>query len=478
MHVALGFLGLRFSIPLGAAYVAGALRAAGHRVSLFVADRRGAQLFERLASDPPDLVAYGPMSGDHAGYLALHARLRRRLAVPSVWGGPHATFFPDLIRREGVDAVCLGEAEEAMVEFVDRYARDGAWPTDVRNFWVKGPDGTIHRNPVRPLIRDLDGLPHPARDLFLEAHPILHQHGIKHFIANRGCPFKCTYCFNQSLHRLYGRDEPLVRSRDPEEVCDEILEVRRATLLEMVAFVDDSFTLDVDWLRRFAEVYKRRVGLPYSCNLRLDYCTPEVADLLADSGCALAFVGIESGDAEVRRRLLGRRMSNETIRTSVGLLHVRGLRTIAENMIGLPGESFEQALRTLRLNMELRPTLANASLFTPYPDLPLTRYAIRHGHFAGGVDDLGTNYYHHSLMRYPSRDARNRMVNVRCFFSFLARHPRFWPWLRPLLRLPPNALFRLFGDLMDGHYLSRCTAYRMPIWRLVRILLHYLRAYR
>lgn len=478
MHIALGVLQLRFSIPLGLAYVAGALRAAGHRVSLFVYGRRGGEVIERLAADPPDLVAYGLMSGDQPRYLALHRRLRERIAVPSIWGGAHATFFPELINEDGVDAVCIGEAEEAIVEFVERYEREGGLPADVRNFWVKTADGTVHRNAVRPLIRDIDAVPHPARDIFLQAHPILQEHGIKHFIATRGCPFKCTYCFNQSYHRIYGRGEPLVRSRDPERVCDEILEVRGATRLEMVAFVDDSFTLDRDWLERFAGVYRRRVGLPYSCNMRLDHCTPEIADLLVDSGCGLAFVGVESGDERVRQRLLGRKMSNELIRGAVKLLHERGIRTITENMIGLPGETFEQALCTLRLNMELRPTLANASLFAPYPDLPLTRYAIRHGYFDGGCDDLGTNYYHHSLMKYPSRRARNRMLNLRSFFSLLARHPRFWPLLRPLLELPPNALTRAIGDAVDGHYLSKCMAYRMRPGRFLRILAHYLRAYR
>jgi radical SAM superfamily enzyme YgiQ (UPF0313 family) len=478
MHVALGVTQLRFSVPLGLAYVAGALRQAGHRVSLFVFGRHPQRAIRDLAADPPDLVAYGLMSGEHQHYRALHRELLRTLRVPSVWGGPHPTFFPEIIHEEGVDAVCIGEGEEAIVEFVQRYAETGKLPSDVRNFWVKDASGEVAGNPVRPLVHDLDSLPFPDRDLFFRAHPILKHHGIKHFIAHRGCPYKCTYCFNQAYHKIYAEKKPSYRSRDPELVCEEINQVRRQTRLEMVAFVDDAFTLSEEWLARFAQVYPRRVGLPYSCNFRLDHFNREIADLLAASGCRLGYVGIESGDDTVRRRLLARKISNEKIRASIALIHERGIRTITENMIGLPGETFEQASSTLLINMDVKPTLGNCSIFTPYPGLPLTRYAIRHGYFDGNYDDLGTNYYHESLMKFASARERNRVINMRCFFSLLSRHPGLWSLVKPLLPMRPNALVRAFGDLMDGYYLKKCLSYRLPPGRFFRILYHYMRAYR
>lgn len=478
MHIALGIAQLRFSIPLGPAYIASSLERAGHRVTAFVFGRRPDEALRRLIADPPDVVAYSVLSGEQGRYLDFQRRLRARLPIPSVWGGPHPTYFPEIVAEEGVDAVCRGEGEEAMVEFVERYAREGRLPTDVANFHVKDERGGIHANPVRPLLEDLDRLPFPNREIFLAAHPLLRHHGIKHFIAHRGCPFKCMFCFNQAFHRLYGETRPSYRMRDPERVCEEVNEVRAATALEMVAFVDDTFTLDREWLARFAEVYPRRVGLPYSCNFRLDRCDAGIADLLAASGCRLAYVGIESGNDEIRRRLLARKMSNELIREACALLHARGIRIITENMIGLPGETFAQACETLRLNMEVRPTLANCSIFTPYPDLPLSNYAIRHGFFDGDYSRLGTNYYHGSLMRFRSRRERDAILNLRCAFSFLARHPRWWPLARPLLALPPNALARWIGDMIDGHYLQKCLPYRMTPGRFLRTLGDYLKLYR
>ena len=171
-------------------------------------------------------------------------------------------------------------------------------------------------------------------------------------------------------------------------------------------------------------------------------------------------------------------MTDEMIKTGMRLLHERGIRTITENMIGAPGETFEQATKTLKINMEVRPTLANCSIFTPYPGLPLTRYAVKQGYFHGDFDRIGTNYYHSSLLTFASEKERNQIVNLRSFFSLLARHPRFWPWIRPLLGVRPNAPMRWLGDLLDGHYLQKCLAYRQSPLRFLRILFHYLRDYR
>jgi radical SAM superfamily enzyme YgiQ (UPF0313 family) len=154
------------------------------------------------------------------------------------------------------------------------------------------------------------------------------------------------------------------------------------------------------------------------------------------------------------------------------------VKIITENIIGLPGETYESALRTLELNTRVRPNLANASLFAPYPKLPLTRYAAEHGYFNGDYDLLRQNYYHESALRFKSDVERNRILNLRCFFSLLAHHPRLLPFLSPLLRLPPNPLFRLIGDLIDGYYIRTCVAYRMTAADFFRTLRHYMAFYR
>src|SRR5262245_2882679 len=108
---------LRFSIPLGITGVAALLREGGHEVQVFVGSDAGT--VEDVARFAPDAAAFSVISGSHQGYDALGRALQARLGVPVIWGGPHATFFPEIIERPGVDAVCVGEGEEAMRALAD-----------------------------------------------------------------------------------------------------------------------------------------------------------------------------------------------------------------------------------------------------------------------------------------------------------------------------------------------------------------------
>lgn len=155
-----------------------------------------------------------------------------------------------------------------------------------------------------------------------------------------------------------------------------------------------------------------------------------------------------------------------------------GVKLLTENVVGVPGETFETALDTLRVNMKLKPDIANASIFAPYPKLEMTEYAIEHGYFSGNFDSLNSNYYHGSVLKFKSERDRNRILNLRCFFSFLSHHPRALPLVIPLLDIKHNTVFRWFGDIVDGYYLKRCIAYRLSITDFLTTLRHFLTNYR
>ena len=128
--------------------------------------------------------------------------------------------------------------------------------------------------------------------------------------------------------------------------------------------------------------------------------------------------------------------------------------------------------------MEIQPDVANASVFTPYPKLPLTEYAIQEGYFDGDFDRLGANYYHGSPLRFDDARDRNRIQNLRSFFNLLSHHPRLLPVMTPLFNLPDNRFFRWIGDLVDGYYLKKCIAYRLTLVDFFQTFIHYLKSYR
>jgi radical SAM superfamily enzyme YgiQ (UPF0313 family) len=336
----------------------------------------------------------------------------------------------------------------------------------------------VHANPVRPLREDLDTLPFPDRGLFLRSFPSTAILERREFLAHRGCPYDCSYCFNHVYNRLYRGMGKVYRSRSPRNICDEIAEERRSSRVRFIHFVDDNFTFDVSWLREFCALYRQEVGIPFSINMRLDHCSEEVAELLRSANCHLVYVGVESGSDHFRNDVMRRRMGRRTMLRGVRILQRHGIKILTENIVGLPGETYHDALKTLAFNRLAGPDFANASLFTPYPGLDLTALAARLGYYSGEVSDIEADYYHRTSLTFDDPTERNRLVNLRCFFGLLARHRGVYPLFRALSSRRCGRATRLIGDLLDGYHLYRLLPNRPGVRALPRLVRAYLGSYR
>ena len=251
---------------LGVAYLGAALRRDGHEVRLAFAERLGSRELAHYVNDyAPAIIGYSAMTGEHLTLLEVNRSLKEKHPFLAVFGGPHATFFPDLVNEEGVDAVCVGEGDLAFPQFCRRVAcGDAHWETP--NFVAKR-NGRIIRNPLLPLVEDLDTLPFPDRELLYESDPDLVDEGHKVFFSSRGCPYGCTYCFNRRYNEIYQGRGRVVRYRSPENVIEEICSVRDRHPLDTVWIDDDTFLLKPKaWFDRFCMLYRQRLGLPLSCN--------------------------------------------------------------------------------------------------------------------------------------------------------------------------------------------------------------------
>ncbi|MGC9334724.1 MAG: B12-binding domain-containing radical SAM protein, partial [Anaerolineae bacterium] len=149
--------------PHGILLISSLLKQEGHQVSLVVATEEDP--VEAAGRLQPDVLGYTVYTGPHTWYLELNERIRSQLpGVFSVFGGPHPTFFPELIDREGVDGLCIGEGEYAMLDLMNALERDGEGVhlTDlaIPNWWFR-VNGEVVRNPLRPLLtgEQLDELP-------------------------------------------------------------------------------------------------------------------------------------------------------------------------------------------------------------------------------------------------------------------------------------------------------------------------------
>jgi anaerobic magnesium-protoporphyrin IX monomethyl ester cyclase len=422
--------------PIGLMQLGSVLRRAGHEVRLVGANRT--KLVPLVEGFRPGLVGYTLFSGEHRELLRLNAALKRRFAFVAAVGGPHATFFPEVVTEPGVDVACRGEGEGAILDLAAAIARGEPYD-DIDNLCVED-GGRIRCNPLRPLVADLDGLPPCDRELRYAGDPQSRDYPVKSFLASRGCPFACSYCFNHGFARLYGPDWCRPRERSPASLVGEIAAVRRRARLEIVQFRESIFPWREDWLAEFADRYRRTVALPFYCHVRADLLTPERVGLLRRAGCVSVNMGIECGDAAYRRDVLGRPMTDEQIVEASRLLKQNGIRILADNMLGLPGAPLDADWKTLRMNQRCGVDYALAMIFQPYPGTDLGRRAEALGLYDGDHGRLGPNYYIDSPLRFTDPARKRETENLQKLFAVLVEAPWLEPVVRPLLRLPPNLL--------------------------------------
>jgi radical SAM superfamily enzyme YgiQ (UPF0313 family) len=325
---------------------------------------------------------------------------------PIIWGGFHVTTMP----RQGlefVDVVCVGEGEEAFLEYLESLEEDRE-RHDIRNLWFKRPDGRIVGNPLRPLIQDIDTLPFIDFDF---ADDWTYDLELRHLVRldwarwkligpkyldrsgdmrlayktmiTRGCPHKCAYCGVAFTHDLY-KGQRYLRRRSVEHMIAEIRSVaRRYPEIGIVHFQDDVFfSTSTEEIVKFSEHWKREVGLPFRAQCSPTTLNEEKYAALVDAGLTFTELGIQTGSPDTMRSYK-RGMTNEQLLKAVNIItkyvgktHIPDYHVILDN----PWESTEDVLKGLRLLWTLpQPYNLLPSSLVPYPGTEFYHKVIEDG---------------------------------------------------------------------------------------------------
>jgi len=407
---------------IGVMYLSAQLKADGHEVRFVLAGTLGRDGLNKVFRDySPHLVGYSAMTGEHLNLVSLNRELKNTFEFISVFGGPHATFFPDLIEEQGIDAVCVGEGDLVFKKFCSRVEQHGEfWVTD--NFIVKH-DGNIFRNPLSPLIEELDALQFPDRDGIYEADPGLLTEGRKTFFSSRGCPYQCSYCFNRKYNELYSGRGNVIRSRSPENFVSEMYAVKEKYPLNIVDIGDDTFIQKPKkWYKTFCESYRKKIGLPFVCNVRANLVTEEVVSILKDAGLDSAWMGVECGNEKIANDVLGRKINNAQIMEAVRILKKYRVKILTQNIVGMPVDnSYAIDKETLDLNINIRPAFAWSSILYPYPGTEISAYARENLFFDDSTPSLETNK-RSTVFKY-SRQEKRKIENLHKLFGIIVRFP-------------------------------------------------------
>jgi len=396
------------------------------------------------------LVGVSFMSSYFDRAVQLTAGLKGTIGSTVIWGGIHPSCKPEEA-LEHADMVCVGEGEEALAELLAKL-RAGEDGRRVPGIWCR--DGAqIVKSPLRPLIRDLDSLPHfdfsneehfifdpdaervvPLTDAILKkALPLLPSFGRTskrafRTMTDRGCPHRCAYCNVSNLRAMYqGDPTPYLRARSVGDVIDELAAIRvRFPFVEAIQFFDDTFfARPAAQIREFAARYRERVGLPFYCQASPTTLTEEKLSSLIDAGLVYVEMGIQTGSARIKE-LYHRTESNEKILEVTNILHRhrdRLLRPDYHIIIDNPWEDESDTYETVKLLFQIpKPFGLCISSLVFFPQTELYNKAIQEGILTDEVADI----YRKPFYMPPKR-------TYVSFLIYLLTFQRFPRWLLALL---------------------------------------------
>jgi radical SAM superfamily enzyme YgiQ (UPF0313 family) len=447
------------------------LRHAGHETSLvfFQNDPLNKEKIVRtLKREEPDIIAFSFMSCAKEHYIELGTYIKQRMDIPIIIGGSAATFDKDLYDIKAFDAICIGEGDLSVVDFVNQY-NHGKNSSPLSNFIIRAENGARLEGNLLDLIDPLDQLPFPDRKIIYDKDDFLRSSKIKMFMSGRGCPYQCTYCFNHKYNSMYRGKGRIIRHKSVDYFLEEISQIKSEYPLEGIIFEDDIFIIDKEWLAEFAAKYPVHIGLPYMCYVRPNLVTEDIVRLLKISGCYSARVAIECGNEPLRNKILKRNLTEEQILKSCQMLHDSGLKVGTINILGIPTETKFNMEETLRLNRACKPDHISANLFIPLPGVELTFFAIQEGL----LDEKFTSSkssHHISEMKYPL-EIKKFLYPFKALFPLMVQKSWIEKIAPLLMRLP-----KLLLKIIDSSYrLYRNAKFYPPVnfslinkWRVLR----------
>lgn len=377
-------LGSTAGINNGLAAISSVLKEKGHNTGLiFLSEDLGYGFdLSRIEGDitkfAPDIIGLSVME-PQAKYMEKFCRDARRYYEGFIiCGGPYPTMSPeDALSIDGLSAVCVGEGEDAMLELAEALG-SGRDHKHIRNIWVRDGKGNNIKNRLRPF-KDLAAIPPEDKELFdLEKILPLKNYQLETMLG-RGCAYACAYCINRPYFEKHKAlcDEPVkmsdyIRLKKPRTAINELkMTILKHPKVRKIAFIDDNFLAYGDFVRDFFKLYVKEIGLPFMCNANPRSFDRGIAMMLKESGCDDIRFGVESGSMRIKKDIMNRPISNGTVKEVFALTRASGLMTSSFNMIGLPTETRDEVLETIRLNAEMMPETIKIMTFYPFKNTPL-----------------------------------------------------------------------------------------------------------
>ena len=367
--------------PLGLLYIAAVLEE--KNISVHVIDAEAEKLslkacLKEIKKRSPSLVGVTAMStfvNTSASLLSYVKSIDN--SILTFMGGPHPTILPEktLKNYQYIDAVIRGEGEHTTSELCNYYLSGIGDLTKIKGISFRKKNKII-TTPDRPLIKDLDTLPFPARHLLslnkYKINTIYGERGITTTMStSRGCPFNCAFC-----GQPFGN---ITRFRSPDSIISEIREIVSLGI-NHILFIDDTMTANKERMHKILDYMIREdSGVQWACTTRVDCIDESLLVKMKKAGCIKVDFGIESGNQKILD-LIQKRITLEQARHAVKIAKKAGLDVVTYFMLGHPGETKDTIEDTIQFACELNPDVAQFAVHIPLPGTKTWEFAKNNEH--------------------------------------------------------------------------------------------------
>jgi len=410
--------------PLGTLYVASALIKAGHEVKFlngaFLSHK---ELLRAVTDFQPGFVGIYSTTFGWNKAVETARDIRNSLArVFIATGGPYPIAMKAQCLEDAacIDAVVTGEGEETVVELVERLSGGRG---------LAGAAGVIYRdgkniivNPDRPFITDLDALLFPARELLGETDHYIpppatyKRKPVAVIITSRGCNRRCLYCFQIDKERKSG-----IRYRSIGSVIAEIEHCLCQGYRE-IKFIDDTLAADRERAMELCcEIKTRKLDFTWFASACVHQVDRELLRAFKNAGCWAILFGAESG-VQKNLNAIRKGITLEQTRKAVREAQAVGLKVFTPFLFGIPGETYEEGLKTIEFACELDPDVANFHALTPFPGTELYDNISQYGTMSANLTDF--TYQGAAFVPYTMKREEISQLRQIAFKRFYSR-PRF-----------------------------------------------------
>lgn len=409
--------------PIGTLYVAASIMKAGHEVRfLNGAFMSHAEILKEVSLFRPDIVGIYSTTFGWKKAVFTASEIRRggfKTRPYIITGGPYPIAVQEKCLNDcpDIDAVVTGEGEITMVEIMDKLSR-GKSLEEVEGVVFRNK-GEIIKNPPRPLITDVDSIPFPARDLLGDAMNYIpppatyKRKPVAVMITARGCNRRCIFCFQIDKERKHG-----VRFRSVENVMEEIELCIKQGYRE-IKFLDDTLAADYDRAMKIAnEIKRRKLNFTWFASACVHQVDAPLLKAFKEAGCWAILFGAESG-VQKNLNAIRKGITIEQTQKAVRAAKAAGLTVYTPFLFGIPGQTFEDGLKTIEFACKLNPDIANFHALTPFPGTELYDNIEKYGTMSGDL----TDYTYQGAAFVPFTMTREEIAQLRqiAFKRFYSR---------------------------------------------------------